>query len=321
MIHPCDIEKAYQNIKSDILKTPLVYAPELSKISKAEVYLKMENLQHTGSFKIRGVLNKMKGLNDQELEKTVIAASTGNHAAAFGFAQKKYGFKAVLFLPKNINETKLKALRNYTIDKRLFGNTSVETEKQARRFAIEKNGVLVHPYNDIDIIKGQGTIGIEIGEQLPSVDTILVPVGGGGLAAGISSYFSNKEQVKVIGCQPYNASEMDASIKQNKIVPSSILETIADGAAGGIEEGSITFDICKRNLSDFKVVSEENIKKAVAFMLKFHNQEIEPTAAIPVAVLLNSQEYQDKKVVLVLTGSKIAPQLLTEIKTEYGNYY
>jgi len=321
MISSFDIEQAYQNIESDILKTPLVYSPKLSAISKARIYFKMEHLQHTGSFKIRGVLNKMKRFNSQEFKKTFIAASTGNHAAAFAFAQEKYGFKGVLFVPKNINKTKLKVIEDLAVETRIFGNGSVDAEKEARRIAQDIDGVLIHPYNDLDIIKGQGTIGVEIKEQLPSVDTILVPVGGGGLASGISSYFADQTHINVIGCQPHNASEMYASINEGKIVAPSTLKTIADGAAGGIEEHAITYEICKKMLSSFEIVSEEQIKQAVAFMLKFHNEVIEPTAAIPIASLLNSQEYQGKNVVLILTGSKIDAQLLTEIKTRYGNDY
>ncbi|MCF2875373.1 MULTISPECIES: threonine/serine dehydratase [unclassified Tenacibaculum] len=322
MISKTDIELVYENIKNDIYKTPLEYSEKLSKISGVNVYLKKEYLQLTSSFKIRGVLNKVKSLSSKEFDKTFVAASTGNHAAAFGLASEKFDFKAKLFLPKNVASEKLKSLSKYKLDKVLYGDTSVETENKATQYAKDIEGVLIHPYNDVEIIKGQGTIAVEIAEELPEVNAILVPIGGGGLISGIASYFSENEKVKVIGCQPENASEMYDSIKYNHIVEPSTLNTIADAAAGGIEANAITYDICKKYLEEVKLVTEEEIKKAVAFLYKHHNIIVEPTSAVPVAALLKediSKEY--KNVVLVLTGKKINKQLLKEINEAYGDCY
>ena len=228
-----DIESAYGHIRDKVVKTPLLFSPELSRISGAQVYLKMENLQHTGSFKIRGVLNKIHSLGSGSFSKTFVAASTGNHAAAFAYAAEHFGFKGILFMPEKTSEAKLRALEQYDIEKILYGKNSMETESKAREYAKEINGILIHPYNDPEIIKGQGTIGVEIKEQLPEVDTILAPIGGGGLISGLASYFQN-DNVDVIGCQPVNASEMHDSIQLGKIVPPSTHDTIADAAAGGI---------------------------------------------------------------------------------------
>lgn len=318
MIGSKEIEKAYKNIKNDIHETPLVYSQKLSEISGANVYLKMEHLQKTGSFKIRGVLNKLSSVSENDFDKTFVAASTGNHAAAFAYASEKFGFNGVLFLPENVSEVKLKALDKYKIDKRLFGKNSMETEQKATIFAKEIDGILIHPYNDENIIKGQGTIGLEIYKQLPEVTKILVPIGGGGLISGICSYFSDYKNTEVIGCQPKNASEMYDSITQNHIVSPSTLATIADASAGGIENNSITFDICKKHISNFEIINEESIKKAVAFMIKQHKIEIEPTAAIPVAAMLNSRDYKNENVVLALTGKKIDKELLNKILATYG---
>lgn len=315
------IRKAYLHIKEKIKKTPLVYAPELSKISGANVYLKMEQTQITGSFKIRGVLAKMNTISKENFHKTFVAASTGNHAAAFAYAAKIFRYKGKLFMPLHIEKEKLKGIETSSIEKELYGASSKEAEKRAREYAREVNGVLIHPYNDKDIITGQGTVALEIEEQLPKVDRVLVPIGGGGLISGVCAYFSKNDEVKVIGCQPENASEMYESIKKNKIVASSKLVTIADAAAGGIEENSLTFDICKKELSGIEILEEENIKKAVAFVLKYHQTIIEPTAALPVAALLESKKYKGKNVVLILTGKKINQQLLNEIKENYGDYY
>ena len=321
MIQAIDIKNVYRKIKSDLCTTPLVHSPELSKISGANVYLKMESMQHTGSFKIRGVFSKLSSLDKSAFDNIFVAASTGNHAAAFGYASEKFGFKGILFLPEKTNEVKIKTLKQYDLKIIFFGKNSIETEAMATAYAKEIGGVLIHPYNDIEIIKGQGTIGIEIEEQLPQVDTVLVPIGGGGLASGISSYFGTNSKIAVIGCQPRNASEMYQSIQQNTIVAPSTLSTIADAAAGGIEDNAVTFEICKKELSDFEIIEEEDIKKAVAFVMKYHQIEIEPTSALPIAALLQSKKYQGKTVTLIVTGQKIHNQLLTQIMAKYGDYY
>ncbi len=321
MITKSAIKIAYDSIKDDILKTPLIYSEKLSEISGANVYLKMEHLQLTDSFKLRGVLTKVNSIDKKDFNKTFVAASTGNHAAAFGYVSDKFGFKGKLFLPKNIEEEKLKGISKYSLDTVIYGNTSMETEKKATEYTKEIGGVLIHPYNDTEIIKGQGTIAIEIENQLPEVDTVIAPIGGGGLISGICSYFSEYKYVRVVGCQPVNASEMYDSIKHNKIVPPSTLHTIADAAAGGIEDNALTFEICKKHLSGITLIEEETIKKAVALMYKYHNTSIEPTAALPVAALLKDTSYCNKNVVLVLTGKKINQNILKQINEHYGDCY
>ncbi len=322
MIHKSNIEATYSSIKDDIFTTPLIYSSKLSEMSGANVYLKMEHLQRTDSFKIRGVLSKINSLVEKDLKKELVAASTGNHAAAFSYASQKFGFKGKLFLPKTVAKEKLANVSNTELDIVLYGNLSTETEAMARLYAKNISGVLIHPYNDIEIIKGQGTIALEIHAQLPKVDTIISPIGGGGLISGICSYYSKDKNVNIIGCQPEKASEMFDSIRENKIVVPSTSTTIADAAMGGIEKGSLTFTICKKLLSDIILIDEEAIKKAIAFLYKYHDTIIEPTAALPVAALLKkNNDYRNKNVVLILTGNKINQKLLTEINTHYGNCY
>ncbi len=321
MIGKKDILDAYKSIKADIGRTPLIHSQKLSEISGANVYLKMEHLQLTNSFKIRGVLTKIKSLPKNDFSKPFIAASTGNHAAAFGYASEKFDFKGKLFLPENIGKVKINGIAKYAFEIFFFGKNSIETEAKATAYAKEEGTVLIHPYNDIEIIKGQGTIAVEIEEQLPYVDTILAPIGGGGLISGVCSYFSENEEINIIGCQPENASEMYDSIRAGKIVVPSTLNTIADAAAGGIEDNAITFKICKELLTEIKLIDEEAIKKAVAFLYKYHDTIIEPTAALPVAAILKDNTFRNKNVVLILTGKKINKELLTEINENYGDYY
>jgi len=314
------ILSTYQTIQRNIYKTPLIHAPLLSKISGAEVFLKMEHLQVSGSFKIRGVLSKIGSLKQEDFGKTFVAASTGNHAAAFAYASKKVGFKGILYLPERTSKAKIRALEQYDVEKRFFGKSSMETEVKATEIAKAINGVLIHPYNDEQIIKGQGTIGVEIKEQLPEVDAILTPIGGGGLASGLCILFQNRD-VQIIGCQPENGAEMYESIQKNDIVAPCTLHTISDATSGGIEANAITFDICKKYLSDFELLDELSIKRAVAFIVKYHQTIVEPASVLPVAALLNSKKYQGKKAVLILTGKKIDQDLLTKILIEHGNDY
>lgn len=319
-IIPQEINDVYQKIRGDILKTPLEYSPKLSQISGANVFLKMEHLQRTGSFKIRGVLSKIQSLKKTDFQKTFIAASTGNHAAAFAFAAEHFGFDGILFMPENASKVKREALKASDIKLVLSGKNSMETEAKATSYANETSGILIHPYNDREIIKGQGTLGVEIQEQLPEVDAVFAPIGGGGLISGLCSYFSNNE-VELVGCQPRNASEMSDSVKLGHIVPPSLLSTISDATAGGIEANSLTFEICKAQLDRFELIEEDAIKEAVNFVLKHHQTLIEPGAALSVAALLNSKKYKGKNVVLVLTGKKIEHQLLTNIIHSYGDSY
>ena len=317
-----DIEKTYKVISPEIIKTPLLYSPKLSDISGAKVYLKLENQQRSGSFKIRGVLSKLYSLNTSDFDKVFVAASTGNHAVAFCDASEKFGFKGMLFLPENTSPSKLRAIEPYmNVEKIFFGKSSVETEAKATNYAQVHNGVLIHPYNDPKIIEGQGSIGLEIRQQLPEIDTVLAPIGGGGLVAGLCTYFSNTPQVNVIGCQPENASEMYQSVKANTIVPTSTKTTIADAVAGGIEDNALTFEIIKNSISGFEIINEEAMQKAVAFIMTYHQILIEPTAALPVAALLKSKAYRGKNVVLVLTGKRVSTQIIKEIMNRYGNNY
>ncbi|MEW7281014.1 pyridoxal-phosphate dependent enzyme [Aquimarina sp. 2201CG1-2-11] len=320
MISMSDITNTYQLIKNDIYETPLIYSSALSAISGANVYLKMEHLQHTGSFKIRGLLSKLYSVDKEDFEKTFVAASTGNHAAAFGYASKVFGFRGVLFLPHTTSKVKVKALQSYDLTIHFYGKNSMEAEQKAVAYAKEIQGIMIHPYNDLEIIKGQGTIGLEIKKQLPNVDVVLTPVGGGGLVAGIASYFKEFE-TEVVGCQPKNAAEMYESVQNNRIVKPSIQNTISDATAGGIEDKAITFDICKKHLSSFELIQENTIKKAIAFIVNNHHTLIEPASALPVAALFEHKKYQGKNVVLVLTGKKINTTLLTEILIEYDHNY
>ncbi len=302
-------------IRPYIRETPLEYSPFFSSLSGCCVYLKLENIQITGSFKLRGAMNKMLSLSDEEKKQGSITASSGNHGAAFAYILNKFNLKGSIFLPENASSSKLDLLHLYGADIRQYGDDCVKAEAQARKTAKEKGMTYVSPYNDIKIIGGQGTIGIEMEHQLKKIDVILCPVGGGGLISGVGGYLKNIDpEVKIIGCQPENSAVMYESIKAGCILDIPSLPTISDGTAGGIEPGSITFDLCREYVDDFYLVSEEEIKQAIRTVLEKQSLLIEGGAALPVAAFLkNLSFFKDKNIILILSGSRISSQKLSEI--------
>ena len=310
-----ETEKAEKRICSYVRKTPLEYSPFLSKEGKSRVYLKLENLQLTGSFKIRGAINKLLSLSQEDKEKGVITSSSGNHGAAFAYITSKLDIEGTIYLPKNASEAKIASLRSYETNLEFHGYDCVQTETHARNLSLEKGVVFVSPYNDPEIIAGQATIGIEIFEQLAGIDVVLVPVGGGGLISGLAGYLKSiNKNIEVIGCQPINSAVMYESIKQDRIVNIESLDTISDGTAGGIEENSITFDFCKKYVDDFILVSELEIKESIRLILQHHHMLIEGAAALTVSSFLkNKYEFEGKNVVLIISGAKISLEKLKEI--------
>ncbi len=310
-----EAKKAEKRIRSYIRKTPLEYSPFLSKEGKNKTYLKLENLQLTGSFKIRGAINKILSLTLEDREKGVITSSSGNHGAAFAYIAEKLAIDGTIYLPKNASKAKIASLKSYGVNLEFYGYDCVQTETHARNLSLEQGVVFVSPYNDSEIIAGQATIGIELLEQLADTDVVLVPVGGGGLISGIAGYLKSvNKNIEVIGCQPINSAIMNESIKQGKIVTIESLDTISDGTAGGIEENSITFNFCKKYVDDFILVSELEIKESIRLVLQHHHMLIEGAAALTVSSYLkNKSKFKGKNVVLVISGAKISLEKLKEI--------
>lgn len=307
---------AYTRIKPYIRETPLEYSAYLSNLCECEVYLKLENQQVTGSFKARGGLNKILALSEQERKKGVIAASTGNHAAAIGFALDISGTTGDIYMPENVSGIKIENLKQYkNVKTILFGNDSVDSEKEALKQAEKQGKVYVSPYNDQEIIGGQGTIAYEIARQLPDLDKVFVPVGGGGLISGIAGYLSKeKPEAEVISCQPVNSAVMYHSIKAGKILDMESQPTISDGTAGGIEQGSITFPICQKDVDEYHLVEENEIIEALGILLKHHQIVAEGAAGLSAASLIkNKSLYTGKKVVLVICGNKMSIELMKTV--------
>ncbi len=314
-----DIKKealeAEKRIREHIRETHVEYSPFLSQSGDCNVYLKLENLQLSGSFKLRGVMNKILSLAKKESKTELVAASSGNHAAAFAYALKKLGLKGTIFMPSIANQAKIEGLRYYDAELKFHGADIVETEFFARNTAEENNLQYIPPYNDLKIIGGQATIGIELRRQIENIDTVLVPVGGGGLISGIAGYLKSIDKnIEIIGCQPENSAVMYESIKAGKIVEMESKPTLSDGSAGGIEKGAITFDVCKKYVDDFILVTEEEIKESIKLFIEKHNMLIEGAAALPAASYLKKIEiFKNKNVALILSGARISLDQLKEV--------
>ena len=310
-----EVQTAESLIRTHIRETPLEHSPFLSIQSGCHVYLKLENIQITGSFKLRGALNKILSLSDQQKKQGIITASSGNHGAAFAYILNKFNLKGTIFLPENASSSKIDHLRLYGANIKQYGDDCVLAEAQARKTAEKKGSIYVSPYNDIKIIGGQGTIGIELERQLKKTEIVLCPVGGGGLISGVGGYLKHTNpDVKIIGCQPENSAVMYKSIQAGRILDIPSLPTLSDGTAGGIEQDSITFELCRKYVDDFYLVSEKEIKQAIILILEKHCLLIEGGAALPVAAFLkNHSIFKGKNVSLILSGSRISRQKMAEI--------
>ena len=308
---------AERRIRKYIRETPVEYSPHLSNLGESRVHLKLENLQVTGSFKLRGAMNKILSLSEQEKDKGFTTASSGNHAAAVAFALNKFGIKGIIYLPENTSWNKVEVLRDQGAELEFYETDCAKTEIYARSIADKKKMIFIPPYNDIKIVGGQATLGCEILRQVDNIDIVLVPVGGGGLISGIAGVIKSIDKnIRIIGCQPENSAVMYESIKAGKIVEMESLPTLSDGTAGGIEEGSITFDICRKYVDDFIIVTEEEIIEALKLMLERHYMLVEGSAVLPVAAYLKfMEEFKSKTVVLIISGSKISLEQLKQIAT------
>ncbi|MDJ0764090.1 MAG: threonine/serine dehydratase [Myxococcota bacterium] len=297
--------RAHERIAPHIVETPCWESPLLCHELGAQVFLKLENQQVTGSFKVRGVVNKCLSLRNSDQQKPLIAASTGNHGAAFAHALRRFDLKGMLFVPENIDPHKRRALVNTGVQLVFFGTDCVQTEHEALHRARETHGIYISPYNDWDIIRGQGTIGIEIMAQLGAVDVVFVPVGGGGLISGIAAYLKAvSPKTRIIGCQPAASPVMASSIEAGHIVEMESFPTLSDATAGGIESGAVTFDLCRQFVDGFVIATEEEIQTALEQLATQLHLAVEGAAALALAAAKKSKpEIQGKRVALIISGS------------------
>jgi len=309
-----EIQDAYEILKPVVKKTPLERSKTFSQILHTNVYLKQENLQTTGSFKIRGAYNKIYHLSKQERKNGVVCASAGNHAQGVAHASTLMGLKSTVYMPVYTSPTKIIATKSYGATVVLEGVTYDDAAEAATKYAKEKKMTFVHAFNDNFVIAGQGTIGFEIFEALPHVDVVVVPIGGGGLISGIALALKTlKPSVKIIGVEAEGAQSMKLSLEQNKIVPMKSIMTIADGIAVKTPK-DLTFSLARQYVDTVVTVDDEEIANALYLLLQRTKLIVEPAGAVALAALLSKKiSYPQKNVVAVLSGGNINLSLLTQI--------
>ena len=310
-----EIQAAEGRIRPHIRETALERSPHLSELSGADVYLKLENQQLSGSFKLRGAMNKILSLSDEERARPVVTASSGNHAAAVAYTLSEFGGRAVIYLPENVAKAKVDALSPYGAELRFVGLDSVVGELEAKKAAVHEGMTYVSPYSDPKIIGGQGTIAVEIERQGDPIDVVFVPVGGGGLVAGIAGYLKARDPaVRVVGCQPEKSRVMAESVRAGRILELASEPTLADGTAGGLDPDAITFPVCQRSIDEFVLLSEDEIATAMRFAIENHYMLIEGAAALSIAAFLREGEaLRGQTVVLVISGKKVSVETLRQV--------
>ena len=308
-------KRAAARIAELVRETPLDYSPKFSEETGAEVWFKLENLQHTGSFKLRGAVNRLMTLSPERQAAGCVAASSGNHGAAVAYAMNKLGVQGVIFVPEQTSPTKVAAIRSYGGDARFFGTDGLDTELHAREYAEQNAMFYLSPYNDEEVMAGQGSCGVEIAAQLPDVDDVFIAIGGGGLISGVGSVLrQHNKKVRVIGCQPSASAVMTRSVEAGEILDLPSEPTLSDGTAGGIEPGAITFDLCRAVVDDYVLVDEEQIAAAMRLYMDSEHQMIEGAAGVAIAgMLAQKEELAGRNVVILVCGANISRATLLSV--------
>lgn len=312
---PERIEEAANRIYSINRRTPLDFSPYFSKETGAKLHFKLESLQYTGSFKLRGVTNKLLGMGEADRAKGCVTASTGNHGAATAFAMKRLGVRGEILVPEGASPAKVDSIRLMGVEPSTRGREQGETERLARRYAAEKGLIYISPYNDPDIVAGQGTVGHEILEDLPEAHAVFVCVGGGGLIGGIGAWIKNQApETKIVGCLPENSPVMKMSVDAGRVVDCDCKPTLSDGSAGNMDHDSITFDLCREVVDDWTLVSEKEIADAMRLYVQKEHMLLEGSAGVALAAFLKQAErWKNQDVVIVICGRNIDSATLKSI--------
>jgi len=301
------ILQAHSKIEKHVYNTPLEKSLALSKIFHSNVYLKCEHIQHTGSFKFRGALNKVLSLVEQQKATSVITASTGNHGQGVALAAKISNIEATVFVPESASRIKIDNIINMGAKVEKVAGDTLIAELKAREVSKQDNIPFISPYNDIEVMAGQGTIGLELFNSKPDLDAIFISVGGGGLISGISEYIKHKSpNTKIVGCWALHAPAMYQCIQQGKIIKVEAKPTISDGTAGDVEPEAITFDYCQRNIDDHILVTEQEIFQAMRLIGEHERWIIEGASGVAVAAFCKeAKKYQGKNIAIILCGRNI----------------
>lgn len=297
--------------------TPMESSRYLADVLGAPVYLKCENLQRTGSYKIRGAYNRLSKLTDEEKARGVVAASAGNHAQGVAFAARELGIKATIFMPVGVALPKLSATREYGAEVILRGTTVTEPLLAAAEYARETGAILIPPFDHADVVTGQGTLGLEILDQVPDLETVIVPIGGGGLISGVASALKQRaardgRHIRVIGVQAENAAAYPPSLEAGEAVMISILPTIADGIAVA-KPGLLNFEIVRDTVDEIVTVTEDDTARALLVLLERAKLVVEPAGAVAVAAILAGKVTPTGPTVAILSGGNIDPLLMQRV--------
>ncbi|MGM8212289.1 threonine ammonia-lyase [Virgibacillus sp. W0430] len=313
MISLNDIQQSREAIRNIVKVTPIFTSEQLSQTCGNELFLKGEHLQKTGSFKIRGATNKVLRAV-KEGTKHVTAASSGNHGQAVAYIAMRLGVEATIVIPENAAACKVNAIKAYNAQIEMCGTTSAERIPRAKALAKERQGLFIPPYDDPLIIAGQGTVGLEIMDQIVDADAIVVPVGGGGLLSGIlTAVKETRPEIKVIGVEPEMAKDTYLSLHKGTITPISNTETIADGLRT-TQPGDLTFPILQKYLDDLVLVSEDEIRSALSYVMERLKQVIEPSSAVTIAAAMHQKlNLADQRVVAVISGGNVDMNQLSTV--------
>lgn len=299
-----DFTTAREHLQKVLLPTHLIYSPIFSEESGNQIYIKPENLQKTGAFKIRGAYNKINKLTEEEKKRGVIASSAGNHAQGVAYAARELGIKAVIVMPKTTPLIKVQSTKKYGAEVVLYGDVYDDAYQKAKELEAQEGYVFVHPFDDIDVLEGQGTIALEILEEMPDAEVIVVPIGGGGLISGIAAAAKMiKPDIKIIGVEPSGAASATEALKKNKVVTLPEANTIADGTAVK-RIGDLTFNCIKQYVDEVVTVDDYELTEAFLLLSEKHKIIAENSGILPLAALKKLSE-RGKKVVPVVSGGNI----------------
>ena len=299
-----DFTTAREHLQKVLLPTHLIYSPIFSEESGNQIYIKPENLQKTGAFKIRGAYNKINKLTEEEKKRGVIASSAGNHAQGVAYAARELGIKAVIVMPKTTPLIKVQSTKKYGAEVVLYGDVYDDAYQKAKELEAQEGYVFVHPFDDIDVLEGQGTIALEILEEMPDAEVIVVPIGGGGLISGIAAAAKMiKPDIKIIGVEPSGAASATEALKKNKVITLPEANTIADGTAVK-RIGDLTFNCIKQYVDEVVTVDDYELTEAFLLLAEKHKIIAENSGILPLAALKKLSE-RGKKVVPVVSGGNI----------------
>ncbi|UWX97916.1 threonine ammonia-lyase [Arthrobacter zhaoxinii] len=312
-----DIRAAAKLLDGVIAHTPVESSRALARETGSPVYLKCENLQRAGSFKVRGAYVLMAKLSPADKARGVVAASAGNHAQGVAVAAARLGIAARIYMPLGVALPKLAATRGHGAEVILHGHTVDDALAEAQRYADRTGAVFVHPFDNVDVVAGQGTIGLELLDQIPDLDTVLMGVGGGGLLAGVAVALKSRarelgREIRVIGVQAENAASYPPSLAADALVPLTRVSTIADGIAVG-RPGQLPFSIIRELVDDVVTVSEDSLARALIFLLERAKMVVEPAGAVGVAALMDGKIDNPGNTAVILSGGNIDPMLMLKV--------